>query len=107
CPAAGSGRSCPPGALAPGAAPPTGQALSTARGRLVGDPMREVFEQGAGPGELTLGSLLFGLLTTAFDGTVADLAATEEIAEQFAIPSAGRDPQAPMGTLISFGTHPG
>src|SRR5262249_20425657 len=68
------------GAWARGALPPTGQALSTAGGRLVGDPMREVFEQGAGPGEPTLGSLLFGLLTTAFDGTVADLAATAEIA---------------------------
>src|SRR6266542_1642258 len=56
--------------------PPTGQALSTARTRLAPQAMRTVFEQAAacmpaaGPG-----SYAFGLLLTAFDGTVFDLAA--------------------------------
>src|SRR6266545_1335004 len=56
--------------------PPTGQALSTARTRLAPQAMRTVFEQAAacmpaaGPG-----SYAFGLLLTAFDGTVFDLVA--------------------------------
>jgi hypothetical protein len=71
--------------LVPGERPPTGQALSTARARLVGEPVRAVFEATAGPGrEPTPGSHLFGLLATAFDGMVVDLAAEDETAEQFA-----------------------
>jgi hypothetical protein len=56
--------------------------------------MRAVFAQAAalipvaGPG-----SYAFGLLVTAFDGTVFDLAATADIAAQFATPSAGRFPR--------------
>jgi hypothetical protein len=86
--------------------PPTGQALSTARARLAPDSMRAVFEQAAtlmpaaGPG-----SYAFGLLLTAFDGTVFDLAATDEIAAQFATPSAGRFPQARLVTLVACGTR--
>src|SRR6266511_1026825 len=63
--------------------PPTGQALSTARTRLAPQAMRTVFEQAAacmpaaGPG-----SYAFGLLLTAFDGTVFDLAATADITAQ-------------------------
>jgi Insertion element 4 transposase N-terminal len=37
-----------PGALAPGDGPPSGQALSEARERVVGEPVREVFERTAG-----------------------------------------------------------
>jgi hypothetical protein len=86
--------------------PPTGQALSTARARLAPDSMRAVFEQTAtripqpGPG-----SYAFGLLLTAFDGTVFDLAATAEIAARFATPSGGRFPQARLVTLIACGTR--
>lgn len=44
--------------------------------RLVGQPMRAVFEATAGAPPLpTVGSHVFGLLATAFDGTVLDLAA--------------------------------
>jgi hypothetical protein len=86
--------------------PPTGQALSTARARLAPGSMRAVFEQAAalmpptGPG-----SYAFGLLLTAFDGTVFDLAATAEIAAEFATPSAGRFPQARLVTLVACGTR--
>jgi hypothetical protein len=95
-----------PGMLAPGARPPTGQALSGARARLVGQPVRAVFEATAGPGEQPrVGSLLFGLLATAFDGTVVDLAATDEIAEEFAVPAGGSLPQARLVTLVTCGTR--
>jgi hypothetical protein len=86
--------------------PPTGQALSTARARLAPDGMRTVFEQtaavmpAAGPE-----SYAFGLLLTAFDGTVFDLAATADIAARFATPSAGRFPQARLVTLVVCGTR--
>jgi hypothetical protein len=86
--------------------PPTGQALSTARARLAPDSMRMVFEQAAavmpaaGPG-----GYAFGLLLTAFDGTVFDLAGTADIAARFATPSGGRFPQARLVTLIACGTR--
>jgi hypothetical protein len=86
--------------------PPTGQALSTARTRLAPGAMRTVFEQAAacmpaaGPD-----SYAFGLLVTAFDGTVFDLAATADITAQFATPSGGRFPQARLVTLIACGTR--
>jgi Insertion element 4 transposase N-terminal/Transposase DDE domain len=94
-----------PGALAPGDGPPTGQALSAARGRLVGEPVRAVFERTAGVGEAGPGSYLFGLLVTAFDGTVVDLAATAEMGQEFATPSGGRYPQARIVTLVVCGTR--
>lgn len=95
-----------PGMLAPGQRPPTGQALSGARGRLVGQPVRAVFEATAGPGEQPIaGSHLFGLLSTAFDGTVVDLAACDAIAEQFAVPAGGSLPQARLVTLVTCGTR--
>jgi Insertion element 4 transposase N-terminal len=79
--------------------PPKGQALSGARGRLAAGSMPAVFEQAAAqmpaPGPE---SYAFGLLVTAFDGTVFDLAATAEIQQEFATPSGGRFPQARMVT---------
>src|SRR6266540_3684667 len=86
--------------------PPTGQALSTARTRLAPQAMRTVFEQAAacmpaaGPG-----SYAFGLLLTAFEGTVFDLAATADITAQFATPSAGQITQARLVTLVACGTR--
>jgi hypothetical protein len=49
------------------------------------------------------GSYAFGLLVTAFDDTVFDLAATSDITAQFATPSAGRFPQARLVTLAACG----
>ncbi len=64
---------------------PSGAALSKARRRLAGDAMRLVFEHAAAampdPGAE---GYAFGLLVTAFDGTVFDLAATAEIGAVFA-----------------------
>ena len=72
----------------------------------MGQPVRAVFEATAGPGEQPIaGSHLFGLLSTAFDGTVVDLAAYDAIAEQFAVPAGGSLPQARLVTLVTCGTH--
>ena len=85
---------------------PCAPALSKARGRLAGGVMRRVFERSAaampepGPdGEA------FGLVVTAFDGTVLDLAASAEMREAFATPTGGRFPQARVVTLIACGTR--
>ena len=86
--------------------PPTGQALSPARTRLALDSMRAVFEQAAAVmPAASPGGYAFGLLLTAFDGTVFDLAATADIAAEFATPSGGRFPQARLVTLIGCGTR--
>lgn len=92
-----------PGVLAPGAPIPTGSALSQARAGLAesGEPLRDLFEATARAEEpITPGSTAFGLVLTAFDGTVGDLAATGVIEDQFAVPSGGRYPRGPAG-------HPG
>jgi hypothetical protein len=97
-----------PGALAPGAPIPTGSALSQARARLAesGEPLRDLFEATARAEEpITPGSTAFGLVLTAFDGTVGDLAATGVIEDQFAVPSGGRYPQARLVTLVTCGTR--
>jgi hypothetical protein len=100
-----------PGALAPGGKAPTGSALSQARARLPvgpeGEPLRRLFEATAAANgdEVPPGGTAFGLELTAFDGTVADLAASQEIAAQFATPSGGRFPQARLVTLVSCGTR--
>ena len=67
-----------PGVLTPGAAVPTGSALSQARTRLRGDPLEALFQGSAGAGQETdvPGVTWFGLELTVFDGTVVDLAAT-------------------------------
>lgn len=86
--------------------PPSGQALSTARTRLAPQSMAKVFEQAAalmppaGPE-----SYAFGLLLTAFDGTVLDLPASADNAAEFATPSGGRYPQARLVTLVTCGTR--
>jgi hypothetical protein len=85
----------------------TPAALSQARGRLPARVLQKLFEAGAGAGDLThrSGSLLFGLVVTAVDGTVFDLAATDPIRERFATPSGGRFPQARVVTLVACGTR--
>jgi hypothetical protein len=86
--------------------PPSGQALSTARTRLAPQSMAKVFEQAAalmppaGPE-----SYAFGLLLTAFDGTVLDLPTSADNAAEFATPSGGKYPQARLVTLVTCGTR--
>jgi hypothetical protein len=94
-------------ALAPGAQVPTASALSQARARLAGQPVRALFEAAAGrrPAAAVPGAEAFGLELTAVDGTCVDLAATEDNGTQFAVPSGGRHPQARLVTLASCGTR--
>jgi hypothetical protein len=90
---------------APGDGPPSAQALSGARARLVGEPVREVFTATAAAGPVGGESLLFGLVVTAFDGTVFDLVNTAAIVGEFATPAGGRFPQARAVTLVCCGTR--
>jgi hypothetical protein len=86
--------------------PPTAQALSTARARLDPNSMRTVFEQAAAVTPTAgVGCYAFGLLLTAFDGTVIDLPATGDIAAVYATPSGGKYPQARLVTLVTCGTR--
>lgn len=87
--------------------PPSAAALSQARTRLAGQPLRELFTRTAAGGDhpATAGSHLFGLVVTAFDGTVLDLAATGENMAEFAVPTGGRYPQARLVTLVACGTR--
>src|SRR6266508_2128526 len=96
-----------PGVLAPGAPVPTASALSPARTRLHGDVLGTLFAATAGAGNDAgaPGVTWLGLELTGFDGTVVDLAATPEIAAEFAVPSGGRFPQARLVTLALCGTR--
>jgi hypothetical protein len=99
--------------------PPTASALSQARARLANEAMRELFEAtaaepagGTGLEEqdhdgrgTAAGSTAFGLWLSAFDGTTVEVAATEENAAVFAVPSGGRYPQARLVTLNDCGTR--
>jgi hypothetical protein len=51
------------------------------------------------------GLRVFGLVVTAVDGTVVDLADTAQIRERYATPSGGRFPQARVVTLVVCGTR--
>jgi hypothetical protein len=80
------------------AGPVTAAALSQARARLPAEALRALFQAAAGsPVAETVGLRMFGLVMTAVDGTVFDLAATPEVTARFAIPSGGRFPQARPG----------
>jgi DDE family transposase/transposase IS4-like protein len=83
---------------------PSGAALSKARARLDGQVMAAVFAQQAAamptPGP---SCYAFGLLVTAFDGTVLDLAATRDIQAAYATPSGGRFPRVRMVALVVCG----
>jgi hypothetical protein len=89
-------------------APVCAVALSQARARLPVAVLRELFTRTAAgvAGRVTAaGSLVFGLVVTATDGTVFDLAATEAIRARFATPTGGRFPQARAVTVIECGTR--
>jgi hypothetical protein len=87
--------------------PVTASALSQARARLSPMVVQKVFEAGAAAGAAVTaaGCLMFGLVVTAVDGTVFDLAGTDLIRERFATPSGGRFPQARVVTLVVCGTR--
>ena len=96
--------------------PPTAPALSQARARLGGEPLRELFELTAADpargedgedeqGAPAPGSTALGFTLSAFDGTVFDLAASEPNAAAFAVPAGGKHPQARVVTLTACGTR--
>ncbi len=83
-------------------------ALSQARDRLPVAVLRELFTRTAADAAgrvAAAGSLVFGLVVTATDGTVFDLAATDAIRARFATPTGGRFPQARAVTLVECGTR--
>jgi len=81
-------------------------ALSQARARLPVAVMRALFEGLAGAVMVEVAGLrVFGLVVTAVDGTVVDLADTARIRERYATPSGGRFPQARLVTLVVCGTR--
>ena len=86
--------------------PVTAVALSQARARLSPGVLEALFTAGArpDPGDLP-GLRAFGLVVTAVDGTVVDLAATDPIRARFATPAGGRFPQARLVTLVVCGTR--
>lgn len=87
-------------------APVCAVVLSQARARLPVAVLRELFTHTAAGERVTAaGSLVFGLLVTATDGTVFDLAATEAIRARFATPAGGRFPQARVVTVLECGTR--
>jgi Transposase DDE domain/Insertion element 4 transposase N-terminal len=87
-------------------APVCAVALSQARARLPVAVLRELFTHSAAAEPVaTAGSLVFGLVVTATDGTVFDLAATEAIQARFATPTGGRFPQARAVTVIECATR--
>jgi Transposase DDE domain/Insertion element 4 transposase N-terminal len=87
--------------------PVSAVALSEARSRLPVAVMRGLFEAGAArlgvePG---CGQRIFGLLVTAVDGTVFDVAGTTAMKDRFATPSGGSFPQVRVVTLVACGTR--
>lgn len=94
-----------PGLLLGG--PATAVALSQARARLPVAVMRALFEAAAARGgsEPGCGQRIFGLLVTAVDGTVFDVAATTAMRGRFTTPSGGRFPQVRVVTLVACGTR--
>jgi hypothetical protein len=54
---------------------------------------------------LPYGQRIFGLLVTAVDGTVFDVARTKEMRGRFATPWGGRFPQVRVVTLVACGTR--
>ena len=81
-------------------------ALSQARAWLPVAVMRRLFEGPAGAVLVEVAGLrVSGLVVTAVDGTVVDLADTAQIRERYATPSGGRFPQARVVTLVVCGTR--
>jgi hypothetical protein len=84
----------------------TAPALSKARGRLPVAVMESLFEASAVlPAPETAGLRVFGLISTAFDGTVFDLDPDPQVAARYATPSGGSCPQARVVTLVECGTR--
>ncbi len=85
---------------------PSGPAVSKARARVPAAVWERLFVAAAADiPPAGAESYAFGLLVTAIDGTVFDLADTAEMREQFTTPSKGRFPQARMVALVTCGNR--
>jgi hypothetical protein len=85
---------------------PSAAAVSKARARVPAAVTRQVFTAGAGSTPpVRAESYAFGLLVTAIDGTVFDLADTAGMRAGFTTPAGGRFPQARMVALVACGTR--
>jgi hypothetical protein len=86
--------------------PPSGAALSQARVRLGEQPIADLFAATAATAlPDTPGACAFGLVLTAFDGTVIDLPASKDNRAVFATPAGGRYPQARLVSLTACGSR--
>ena len=86
--------------------PPSGAALSQARARLGEQPIADLFAATAATAlPDTPGACAFGLVLTAFDGTVIDLPASQENLAAFGVPAGGRYPQVRLVTLTACGSR--
>jgi hypothetical protein len=85
---------------------PSGSAVSKARARVPAAVWEQLFLAGAvGAPPAGAESYAFGLLVTAIDGTVFDLADTAQMRAGFTTPSKGRFPQARMVALVACGNR--
>lgn len=85
---------------------PSAAAVSKARGRVPAVVWEQVFVATAGDAPPAgAESYAFGLLVTAIDGTVFDLADTAEMRAGFTTPAKGRFPQARMVALVACGNR--
>jgi hypothetical protein len=85
---------------------PSGSAVSKARGRVPAAVWERLFLAAAADTPPSgAESYAFGLLVTAIDGTVFDLADTAQMRERFTTPSKGRFPQARMVALVTCGNR--
>jgi hypothetical protein len=85
---------------------PSGSAVSKARARVPAAVWEHLFlAAAADTPPAGTESYAFGLLVTAIDGTVFDLADTAQMRAGFATPSKGRFPQARMVALVTCGNR--
>jgi hypothetical protein len=83
---------------------PSAAAVSKARARVSAAVLEQVFTASARVLPAAGGQCYaFGLLVTAIDGTVFDLADTDEMRAAFTTPTGGRFPQARMVALVACG----
>jgi len=85
---------------------PSGSAVSKARARVPAAVWEHLFVAGAVDAPRAgAESYAFGLLVTAIDGTVFDLADTAQMRAEFTTPTGGRFPQARMVALVACGNR--
>ncbi len=91
----------------PGAATPSGPALSKARALLGEQVMRRVFEIDAARTDVDLGigAAWHGMETTAIDGTTIELFSNDELAEAFGVPAGGTKPKIRIAAHVRTGSR--